>query len=345
MPTVTKGEGRIPFPSDPARTAIVQMHFEPGMIANRVLPPTPPLPKPTFKYDQYQVEDAFTIPDTRMGRRSRPNKVEFSREEVIDTTEHHGLSDSVPQEDVDEAVTPGLPAASQQADPRDDAVMFMTHLLTLAREKRVADLVFSPDSYATGYKATLAGNSQWSHAESNPWKNLLTALSKPILRPNIVVFGQEAWTQFRMNKQVLLALRRSEEAAVGLATRQEVADTLEVDEILVGSPHINTAAEGQAAVLSHAWGKSCACLYRGAYATSPRPGGKLGSEGVSGMEMGSRLRRPTFGFTAVYRPLNVGSRFDQEPGIKGVYDLHVKESCKEVVAGNRFGYLLSSVVA
>lgn len=342
MPMTETAPGSIPFPHDAARTAIVLMYHQPGLIADRVLPPTPPLGSSKFEYSRYKLEDAFTIPDTRLGRKSEPNQVEFEGERITDSTEHYGLLDLVPQEDVDTALRTRA-SRPEWIDPRDVAAIKMRRHLRLAREKRVADLVFSADNYAAGYKATLAGNSQWSHADSDPWVNLQAALDKPILRPNIVVFGRPAWSKFRTNKKVLLALRRSEENAAGLAMRQEVADALEVDEVIVGEPRINTAKEGQAVVLSAAWGKSCACLYRGAYSSSTRPGGKPGSEGADDLMSDGQME--TFGFTAVYEPLAVSSRFNQGRGIKGVHEIQVKESCKEVIAASQFGYLLSSVVA
>ncbi len=272
MPKTITSEGASPFPHDPARTAIVQMYAEPGMIAGRVLPPTPPLGKSEFKWFRYLIDDSFLVPDTRLGRRSTPSLVEFEGEEVTDATQHHGLRDSVPQEDVDAAGATGT-SAREWADPVDTAAIRMTHLLQLDREVRVANLVFGAGHYGTGYKETLAAGDRFDAEGSDPLGTLETALTTPIFRSNVVVFGQTAWSAFRRHKAVLAATTQSG-AESGLASRRAVAELLEVDEVLVGRSRVAANREGQDLELERAWGPHVACLYRGAYggAAAPRAG-------------------------------------------------------------------------
>ena len=343
MPKIITAEGAIPFPHDPARTAIVQMYTEPGMIADRVLPPTPPLGKGEFKWFRYKIDDSFQVPDTRLGRKSMPTEVEFEGEEVTDATKHYGLRDSVPQEDVDAVGATGS-SSREWASPVDTAAIRMTHLLKLDREVRVADRVFGADQYGTGYKETLSAEDRFDADGSDPLGTLEDALLTPVFRPNVVVFGQGAWSAFRQHKNVLAATNKQSGAEAGLASRRAVAELLEVDEVLVGRSRVASNREGQDLTLKRAWGKSVACLYRGAYGGSATPGGQAGSERQEGLV--SDLGRATFGFTAVYVPLNAYSRFNQGLGIKGATELIVRESCKEVISGGTgFGYLISGVVA
>ena len=343
MPKTITAEGAIPFPHDPARTAIVQMYTEPGMIADRVLPLTPPLGKSEFKWFRYKIDDSFIVPDTRLGRKSKPAEVEFEGEEVTDSTHHYGLSDSVPQEDVDAAGATGT-SSKEWADPVDTAIIRMTHLLKLDREVRVANLVFGADHYGTDYKETLAAGDRFDAATSSPLKTLEEALTKPIFRPNIAVFGQAGWSAFRQHKDVLAATNKQSGAEAGLASRRAVAELLEVDEVLVGRSRVASNQQGQDLALKRAWDKSVACLYRGAYGGSATPSGVAGSERQEGLQ--ADLARATFGFTAVYRPLNAYSRFNEGVGIKGVTELIVRESSKEVISGGEgFGYLISGVAA
>ena len=342
--TIT-ARGAIPFPFDPVRTAIVQMFMEPGMISDRVLPPAPRIGKSEFKWFRYKIDDAFIVPDTRLGRKSEPTEVEFEGEEVVDQTDHYGLRDSVPLEDTD-AAGAASGSSAEWADPADTAVMYLTHLLKLDRELRVASLVFDTDQYGEGYKTALGAEDKFSAADSNPLETLEDALTTPIFRPNVLVFGQEPWSKFRMHKHVLAATNKQSGAESGMASRQAVAELLEVDEVLVGRSRVARTREGQALELKRAWGKSVACLYRGAFAGSSAPGGVAGSERQEGMApMISDARRPTFGFTAVYQPLEARSRFNEGKGIKGVNEVLVRESCKEVISGgNGFGYLISEAV-
>ena len=343
MPKTITAEGAIPFPYDPARTAIVQMYTEPGMIADRVLPPTPPLGKSEFKWFRFKIDDSFLIPDTRLGRKSKPVEVEFEGEEVTDSTQHYGLRDSVPQEDVD-AAGPAGGSSREWPSPVDTAAIRMTHLLKLAREVRVADLVLGSDQYGTGYKETLSAGDRFDAATSKPLKTLEDALTTPIFRPNIVVFGQSAWSAFRQHPDVLAATNKQSGAEAGLASRRAVAELLEVDEVLVGRSRVASNQQGQDLALKRAWGKSVACLYRGAYGGSASPGGEAGSERQEGLQ--SDLGRATFGFTALYKPLSTYSRFNEGVGVVGATELIVRESSKEVISGGEgFGYLISGVAA
>ena len=342
MPTEVSATGAVPFPYDPVRTAIVQMHLEPGMIADRVLPQTPPMGKSAFKYFKYDIDDAFVLPDTRLGRKGMPTEVEFSGTEIVDATEHYGLLDSVPVEDQD-AAGDAAGSSGEWADPVDTAGIYLTHLLKLDREVRVASQVFNTNSYDASYRMALGANDKFSNDDSDPWKTLETALTTPIFRPNVVVFGQEVWSKFRAHPKVLKAAHGSHAGDAGLATRQRVAEILEVDEVLVGRSRVASSKQGQELALRRTWGKFVACIYRGAFAGNTRPSGKPGSEMQENIR--SDLKLPTFGFTAVYQPLQVLSRFHEGKGIKGVTDLIVRESCKEVVAGKEFGYLISAAVA
>ena len=347
MATTITAAGAIPFPFDPARTAIVQMYTEPGMIADRVLPMTPPLGKSEFKYFRYKIDDSFLVPDTRLGRKSMPQQVEFEGDEVVNSTEHYGLKDVVPQEDVDAAG--GTATSSMEwADPVDTAVMRLTHLLKLDREVRTAELVFNTNSYKAAYKEALAAADKFDAAGSTPLKTMESALTTPIFRPNLVIFGQQVWSAFRMHADVVKATNSASYGAAadsGYASRRAVADLLEVDEVLVGRSRVASNKEGQDLALKRAWGKSVALIYRGAYGSGDSmPGGMAGSEMQEGT-MRADMGRTTFGFTAVYKELMALTRFNEGVGL-GATEVIVRESCKEVIADDGgFGYFISGAVA
>lgn len=346
MPTTIASQGAVPFPVHPELTAIAQHYIEQegSFIADRVLPPAPQLGQAKFEYTRYLKADAFVVPDPTLGRKSEPQEVEISGEKVTDSTQDYGYRDLIPQSDVDAAMSSGGDSSmSQWRDPRTTAVIYMTHLLRLAREKRVADLVFATSSYGGDYRKTLQSSARWTQDDADPVGDLDAALNAPIIRPNIVVFGQEAWTAFRKHSKVIDAIYHGGSSA-GLARRRDVAELLEVDELLVGHSRIATSKEGQALALGRVWGKGCAVIYRGAFAVGGgQPGGDAGSEGRG--RLMSDMKRPTFGFTAPYVPVTVRQRFDEGRGVKGVHDVTVIESCREVICGGEgMGYLLSGVV-
>ncbi|MUI52382.1 phage capsid protein, partial [Pseudomonas aeruginosa] len=135
-----------PFPIDPELTAIAIAYRNGRMIADEVLPRVP-VGKQEFKYWKYDLAQGFTVPETLVGRKSKPNEVEFSATDETSSTEDHGLDAPVPQADIDDAPT--------NYNPLGHATEQTTNLILLDREARTSKLVFNPNSYAAGNKRTL----------------------------------------------------------------------------------------------------------------------------------------------------------------------------------------------
>src|SRR5690242_2969427 len=127
-----------PFPIQPHLTAIAIGYRNPLLIADGVLPRVP-VGMQEFKYLKHTKEEVFTLPDTRVGRKGRPNEVDFTATEVTDKTEDFGLDDPVPQNDIDNAPV--------NFDPLGRATEGIADLIALDREKRAADLVFTSANY------------------------------------------------------------------------------------------------------------------------------------------------------------------------------------------------------
>lgn len=70
-----------PFPVQPYLTAIAIAYRNPVLIADEVLPRVP-VGVQDFKYLKHNLADGFTIPDTKVGRRGKPNEVEFQATET-----------------------------------------------------------------------------------------------------------------------------------------------------------------------------------------------------------------------------------------------------------------------
>ena len=88
-----------PFPIDPHLTGIAIAYHNEGLIADSVLPRVS-VGKESFKYQEYNLADNFTLPDTRVGRKSEPNQVEFGSTEKTASTEDYGLDDLIPYSDI-----------------------------------------------------------------------------------------------------------------------------------------------------------------------------------------------------------------------------------------------------
>ncbi len=306
-----------PFPIQPELTAIAIGYHNPALIADDVLPRVP-VGKQEFKYLKYALGDSFTIPDTRVGRTSKPTEISFGATEVTDSCVGHGLDDPIPQADIDNA--------PPNYNPLGRATEVLTDLLLLAREQRTANLVFNTASYTASTNRTqLSGTSQFSdYTNSNPITAFLAGLDSCVMRPNILVLGQAVWSKIRQHPKVAQALFGANGTS-GIVTREQLAQALEIEEVWVGRGWVNTAKRGQTASLSRLWGKHAAAIYRDRLADTSRG--------------------TTFGLTAQWGERVSGNIPDEDIGLKGGQRVRVGEYVKELVCATDLGYYWEDAVA
>jgi hypothetical protein len=305
-----------PFPIQQTLTAIAVQYRNSTLIADAVLPRVP-VGTQEFKYMRHAMSEGFTIPDTRIGRRSRPNELEFTAVEVAAACLDYGLDDVIPQRDINNA--------PEGYNPVERAVQGLTDLVLLDREKRVADIVFALNTYPAAQRTTLSGTSQWSDfTNSTPLVNITTALDTMVMRGNVMVIGRQAWTRLSMHPQIVKAVMGYANDS-GIVTRQQVAALFELEDVLVGEGWLNTARKGQAANMQRVWGKHCALIHR---------------DSLAGPQM-----RTTFGFTAQFGTRFSGQMPEPHAGIIGGTRVRVGESVAEVVSANDLGYLFQDAVA
>ncbi len=304
-----------PFPVDARLTAIALAYRNPdvALIADGVMPLTPTGSE--FKWLKYDLAAGYTVPDLKVGRKSYPTEVEFNATEVMDKVVDYGLDDFVPNEDIE--------ADNQGVDPRGTAVGFLTNLLQLGREIRVAGQVFNASNYTNN--VTLSGTSQWSDtANSDPVAAIGDALDVPVYRPNVAVFGQATWTKLRRHPKLVQAIKNTNQGA-GMVSREEFKEFFELSEVYVGAGFVNTAKKGQTMTTSRVWGKHAAFIYRDR-AAGPQAG-------------------VTWGFTGQWGGRKSGSIPDQKRGATGGETVRVLERVKEVVAAPDLGYYFANAVA
>lgn len=307
-----------PFPVTPALQAIALAYRNPAMIADKVLPRVPVGLK-SFKYMSYPKGQLMTVTETRVGRKGKPNEVEFTGEEVTASTDDEALDDPVPIDDINLAAKQGLP------DPLGQAVEGLTDLIALKREVRTAELVFGAGNYAAANKTALSGTSQWSDfANSDPVDDIVTGLDSCIMRPNVAVMGNAVASTLRRHPAILKAFNGNAGDS-GIVPLQYLADLFDLEEVLVGQGWVNTAKKGQPVTLSRVWGKSVALIHRNKLATTQRGA--------------------TFGITAQYGLRIAGSQYDGNIGMLGGQRVRVGESVKELLMANDLGYLIADVIA
>jgi hypothetical protein len=304
-----------PFPIQPELTAIAVMYKNKSMIADLVAPRFP-VGKQEFKYLKHDLAEGFTVPDTKVGRKSKPNEVEFSATEETDSTVDYGLDDAIPQADIDNA--------PPNYDPLGKAVEYTTNLIELDREVRVANMVFNAANYATGNKSTLSGTSQFSHASSTPIDTITDALDSMVMRANVMVIGRLAYSKLVRHPEIIKAYYGTGNDK-GIANREILKQLFELDDVLVGESFVNNARKGQSASLARAWGKHVALIHRDSTADS--------------------TRGTTFMLTAQFGTRIAGSIPDRDIGLRGGVRVRSGESVKEFMPANDLGYFFQNAVA
>ena len=313
------GTAPAPFPITPELTAVAVAYKNGAMIADNVLPRVA-VGSQAFKYNKYPIGELLSPPDTEVGRKGKPNEVEFTATETPDATIDQALDDTVPIADILNARSqPGLP------DPEMRAALGVTELIVLRREVRSAALVFAAASYGADNKVLLAGNDQWSdYVNSSPLTAIIDKLDTMMMRPNIAVLGRATFTKIAQHPKVCKAVFGNNTDA-GMVTRRQLADQLELEELYVGEGWVNTAAKGQAVVKARVWGKHAAFLHRNMNA-DPQYG-------------------VTFGFTAQWGTRFGGSEYDGNVGMRGAQRVRVGESVKELITANDLGFFFENAVA
>lgn len=301
-----------PFPVEPQLTAIAIAYRNTKFIADEVLPRVP-VSSASFKWLEFDFSERFTLPNTRVGRTSQPNQVEFSAKEKESSVEDWGLDSPVPQDDIDTAIT--------GYNPLGHAVEATTDLILLDREVRAANLLFNGANYNN--KQTLTSAQQWNSSDSDPVALITDAFDSMVQRPNIGTLGRRVATALRRHPKIVAAYHGNAGES-GLVPLGFLADLLELDAIYVGDAFLNSAKPGKPPVLLRAWGNKASFTVRNKLANT--------KGGI------------TFGYTAQFKDRVSGSIADPDIGLRGGQRVRVGESVKEIVVSKDAGYLFENVI-
>mgnify|MGYP003071015235 CR=1 FL=1 len=113
--------------------------------------------KKEFQYNIYGLE-SFAAPDSRVGRKGRPNEVSLSSSLATAAIEDYGLEDPIPQDDIDQGRKDGRDIAGESTE-------YLLSLVKLDRELRVARLVQDKNNYAAACVKELSGGQGIDNAE------------------------------------------------------------------------------------------------------------------------------------------------------------------------------------
>lgn len=315
-----------PYGLTPVLTAIAQtvspMDFN---LVQDLVCPLVRVDGPLFRYTTLAYGEGLSIPSTLIGRTGRARRVEAGASQIEAEVEDHGLEDEVPLRDIAAAMS-----GQSSVDPRMVATEWVSGLVVLAREKRVATLLTTRANYTAGAAGaqTLSGNSQWSDfTNSNPRQAILAARDRMLVKPNLFVCGQEVFTKLSQHPEMVESAKATGAgtSASGVINAEEMARVLQVQRVLVADAWEQTADLGQAEMFGRVWGKH-AVLLRAAPLTSALD------------------KAPSFAATFRWRRRRVRTYIDQAVGTDGAEIVHVAESLVERVRFQAAGYLFQAAV-
>ena len=307
---------------DRALSNLAVMFSNRDYVADRVMPVIR-VAKKSDKYFKFNANTMFNVAAVDVvGAESMPGRPSIG----LDTPGTYSCIDRALRDfiSIDEEINADAPL-----QPRMDVTEILVNYLLLAREKRVADIVFDSANYGSNTSA-LSGTARWDTATGSPVTNILTALRAPLVRPNTMVIGVDAWDGLRTNPELLQYIVSRAQTSSGvtplMVDEATVAAAFRLDRVVIGEALYNTAAEGASASYSRVWGKSCALIR-----VEDQP---------------SMRRTQTFGYTMRFGAMETSTFYDGMPGRAGGTYIKVAHSdADEIVAGSSAAYLYTTVVS
>lgn len=170
----------------------------------------------------------FKLVDTARAPGAATKRVQSNYGSETFSLRDHSLEGEVPVELIQEAdAVPGLSLAAM-------AVRKVINQMALEREKQAADLARNAASYGLNNKLTLSGTSQWSHASSDPFTDIIDAKESVRgqigMRPNVLTVSPKAITALRTHAKVLDRLSTASDRPP--ATLAQLAQLFELDQIV-----------------------------------------------------------------------------------------------------------------
>lgn len=237
---------------DPMLTNVAIAYSNDAYVAE-LLFPSFPVAKQSAKHFVYD-RGRFRVVDNLRGTSSPSNEVTMAL--TVGTpyyADDHSLKMFVPDEDVDNSITP--------TDPFVDATEYLMDMHAVAREVELATIL--TDTAILTQNVTLSGTSQFSdYTNSDPFTIIETA--KQTIHAaihqnaNVALMGKQVWDKMKNHPAFLERVKYSQK---GVLAEDLMASLIGVDRIIVGAAGKNTAVEGQTDVMGYIWGKHIVLAY------------------------------------------------------------------------------------
>lgn len=297
--------------TDAVLTNISIAFTNPGFIGDLIMPRVKVKKESNFFYKYGQ--EKFRIPDTLRAVKTSYKRVDWTV--TTDTYQCHeyGLEELIDDRERDNADDP--------LNLDIDTTEYITDLIMLDREKRIADLLTTAANFTNG--VTLTDTARWNdYTNSDPIADVETGkntISAAIgIKPNAMVIPEEVYIQLKHHPQMLDRIKYSQKGIMNVDLLKAI---FEIENIFIAASLYDINAEGQSVSLSRVWGKHVLLAF-----IQPRPGLKKISLGYS---FHTRARQ-----TETYR---------EEPKKSDV--IRVSEIIDEKLIAELCGYLIRTAVA
>lgn len=312
MSQQTTGQARV---LDPILSAVARGYRSPKAAVANVLFPIVTVGQRAGRILSFGPDD-FKLVSTKRAPGSNTKRVQFGYASDPFALVDHRLEGAVPVELDEEArAVPGIDLSS-------NAVRRVQNVLALEREHMAATLARDASKYDAANKETLSGTSQWSHASSDPFTDIMEGKevirSKTGERPNVLTLGPKALTALRTHSKVLDRLSTAADRPP--ATLQQLQALFELQQIVEGEAVYHDGTQFQ-----DVWGKDAILAF-----TTP----------ASMQEMGS----PNYGYTyqLAGRPQVEEGYFDENTN---TWYYPTSDAYQPVFAGPAAGFLFKDAAA
>lgn len=312
MSQQTPGQARV---LDPILSAIARGYRSPKAAVANVLFPIIPVGLRGGRIISFGPDD-FKLVNSARAPGANTKRVQFGYASDPYSLVDHRLEGVAPNEIQEESQKgPGIDASS-------NAVRRVQNIMALEREHMAATLARDAAKYDAANKETLSGTSQWSHASSDPFTDIMEGKevirSKTGERPNVLSVGPKVLTALRTHPKVLDRLSTATDRPP--ASLQQLLALFELQQIVEGESVYHDGTQFQ-----DVWGKDAILAF-----TTP----------ASMQEMGS----PSYGYTYQLegRPM-VEEGYEDRNANSMIFP--VTDAYQPVLAGAAAGFLFKDAAA
>lgn len=245
---------------DPILSKFAAGYKNPRMIGDIVAPKIETL---TESGTYFSLDKAgFKVYNTKRAVRARPGAVDFYPSSSTFTCKEHSLEAQLDLKK--EIAVAEKYGANKVLKLKQRSLMVIENALAVAREKAIADILFSGTYYASGNKTTLSGTDCWDDQANSDIvgqisDGIVAARADMGVEPNTLVLGYESWTAMKQHPQMLGKIKNSKNQFLSVKDAQEILD---IKEIVIGKS-IYSDDDG---TFTNLWTDNAALIYL------PQPG-------------------------------------------------------------------------